>query len=87
MSEQPALVPENIEATIDLTAADIMPQGVPSVTLDTPVAEVLRLMVEHDVAGLAVVQGDEIVGIEDDVADRAGAGFDQLQREVAGPVL
>jgi CBS domain-containing protein len=72
MSEQPGLVPENLEATIDLTADDIMPKGVPAVEPDTPVAAVLRVMVEYDVAGVAVVEDDEIVGIitESDVVQR-----------------
>jgi CBS domain-containing protein len=72
MSEQPGLVPEVLEETISLTANDIMPQGVPSVAPETTVAEVLRLMVDHDVAGLAVVEDDEIIGIitESDVVQR-----------------
>ncbi|MCV0404563.1 MAG: CBS domain-containing protein [Chloroflexi bacterium] len=65
-------VPENIEQTRELTAAEIMPAGVPSVELETSIADVLRLMVEHDVAGVAVVENDEIVGIitESDVIAR-----------------
>jgi CBS domain-containing protein len=72
MTDYQELVPENLEATIELTAADIMPQGVPPVAPETSVAEVLRLMVDHDVAGLAVVENDQIVGIitESDVVQR-----------------
>lgn len=65
-------VPENIEETKELTAADIMPAGVPAVSPDSSIAEVLRLMVTHDVAGVAVVENGEIVGIitESDVIAR-----------------
>lgn len=72
MEESQGVVPEQIESTIELTAADIMPQGVPPVEPSTSVAQVLRVMVDYDVAGVAVVDNDEIVGIitESDVVQR-----------------
>lgn len=65
-------VPDNLQETPELTAADIMPKGVPPVAPNASIAEVLRVMVEHDVAGVAVVEDDEIVGIitESDVVTR-----------------
>lgn len=65
-------VPERLEQTPELTAVDIMPAGVPSVSPDATIAEVLRVMVDYDVAGVAVVENDEIVGIitESDVVAR-----------------
>lgn len=65
-------VPENIENTRELTAVDIMPAGVPPVSPESSIADVLRLMVQHDVAGVAVVENDEIVGIitESDIVAR-----------------
>jgi CBS domain-containing protein len=49
-----------------------MPAGVPAMTPESSVADVLRVMVEHDVAGVAVVEDDEIVGIitESDIVAR-----------------
>lgn len=72
MNEPQGVVPANIESTIELTAADIMPQGVPPVEPSTSVAQVLRVMVDHDVAGVAVVENGEIIGIitESDVVAR-----------------
>lgn len=72
MDESQGVVPEQIESTTELTAADIMPQGVPAVPPSATVAQVLRVMVDHDVAGVAVVENDEIVGIitESDVVQR-----------------
>ena len=66
------MVPENIEDAKELTAADIMPAGVPPVSPEASIADVLRLMVAHDVAGVAVVEDDEIIGIitESDVISR-----------------
>lgn len=65
-------VPENLENTRELTAAEIMTASVPPVAPNSSVADVLRLMVEHDVAGVAVVENDEIVGIitESDIVAR-----------------
>lgn len=65
-------VPDNLQETPELTAADIMPKGVPPVGPGATIAEVLRVMVDHDVAGVAVVEDDEIVGIitESDVVSR-----------------
>lgn len=72
MEENQGLLPENLESTIELTAADIMPQGVPPVEPTTSVAQVLRVMADYDVAGVAVVEKDEIVGIitESDIVQR-----------------
>jgi CBS domain-containing protein len=65
-------VPPDLESTRELTAAEIMPAGVPAMTPESSVADVLRVMVEHDVAGVAVVENDEIVGIitESDIVAR-----------------
>lgn len=65
-------IPENIETTRELTAAEIMPIGVPPVSPESSVADVLRLMVKHDVAGVAVVESNEIIGIitESDIVAR-----------------
>lgn len=72
MSEYQGVVPEDIESTIELTARDIMPQGVPPVEPTTSVSQVLRVMADYDVAGVAVVENGEIVGIitESDVVAR-----------------
>lgn len=72
--------PENLEDTRELTAAEIMPAGVPSVTPESSIADVLRVMVQHDVAGVAVVENGEIVGIitESDIVAR--------QADVEAPV-
>lgn len=72
MDETQGVVPQQIESTIELTASDIMPQGVPPVAPSTTVAQVLRVMVDYDVAGVAVVENDEIVGIitESDMVQR-----------------
>lgn len=73
-------VPENLQETPELTAADIMPAGVPPVAPDASIAEVLRVMVDHDVAGVAVVENDEIIGIitESDVVTRQASPSDPL---------
>lgn len=65
-------LPENLHQTPELTAADIMPPDVPAVSPTTSIADVLRVMVGHDVAGVAVVEHGEIVGIitESDVVAR-----------------
>lgn len=67
-----SLIPENIEEARDLTAADIMNGSVPPIAPDATIADVLRSMVEHDVAGVAVVENDEIIGIitESDIVAR-----------------
>lgn len=65
-------IPQELHQTPELTAAEIMPAGVPAVAPDATIAEVLRVMVGYDVAGVAVVDNDEIVGIitESDVVSR-----------------
>lgn len=76
------VVPQNLEQTRELTAAEIMPAGVPSVSPEASIADVLRVMVQYDVAGVAVVDDDEIVGIitESDVVAR------QVEIEAPTPV-
>lgn len=65
-------VPENIEQTPELTAGEIMNGHVPAMSPEATIADVLRTFVEFDVAGVAVVEGDEIIGIitESDVVVR-----------------
>lgn len=65
-------IPQNLEHTRELTAAEIMPVGVPPMTPESSIADVLRVMVKHDVAGVAVVENDEIIGIitESDIVAR-----------------
>jgi CBS domain-containing protein len=45
------------------TVADIMSRQVVVVTAETPVTEVARLMVAHDISGLPVMDGDRLVGL------------------------
>lgn len=61
----------------DATAGDIIRPGIPPVTPETSVADVIRLMVKHDTSGLAVVEDGQLVGIitESDVVTRE-AEFD-----------
>lgn len=72
MSSDKSQFPETLEQVPELTAADLMNANVPPVSPETSVAEVLRLMVEHDTAGLVVMEDDVIVGIitESDVVAR-----------------
>ncbi len=65
-------VPEDVRKTPELTVVDIMPAGVPPVAPTDSVAHVLRVMVKHDVAGVAVVEDGEIIGIitESDIVAR-----------------
>lgn len=53
-------------------ASQIMQSRVPAVSPDETIARVAALMVEYDVAGVAVVENDEIVGIitESDIIAR-----------------
>ncbi len=78
-------VPDNVQETPELTAADIMPAGVPPVAPTDSVAHVLRVMVTHDVAGVAVVENDEIIGIitESDIVARQAEPSEPL----AWPIL
>lgn len=46
-----------------MLVSDIMTTAVVSATPDMPVSEVARLMVEHDISGLPVVEGDRLVGM------------------------
>jgi CBS domain-containing protein len=50
----------------------IMRAGVPAVSPEESIARIAKLMVDHDVAGVAVVDNDEIVGIitESDIIAR-----------------
>ncbi len=52
--------------------SQIMRSSVPPVSPDESVARVSKLMVDHDVAGVAVVENDEIIGIitESDIIAR-----------------
>lgn len=72
MENSRPLIPEQTEQTPELRAIDIMPEGVPAVIPEASIADVLRIMVDHDVAGVAVVEGDEIIGIitESDIVQR-----------------
>jgi CBS domain-containing protein len=45
------------------TVKDIMRREVPIASISTPVAELARLMVDHRVPGVPVVDGGELVGI------------------------
>lgn len=47
----------------ELTVKDVMRHEVPVASLATPIAELARLMVEHRVPGLPVVNEGELVGI------------------------
>lgn len=78
-------VPTNLHETPELTAADIMPAGVPPVAPTDAVAHVLRVMVDHDVAGVAVVENGEIIGIitESDIVARQAEPSEPL----AFPIL
>ena len=46
-----------------MLVTDIMTKDVVSVSPETPVAEVARLMVKHDMSGLPVLDGDRLVGL------------------------
>lgn len=56
----------------DVTVASIMSTGVITVNSDTEIVEIARLMVQHHVSGLPVVDGSRLVGIvtESDVVSR-----------------
>lgn len=60
---------------------EIMTADVPAVSPDASVARVAKLMVDYDVAGVAVVENDEIIGIitESDIVAR--------QADVDAPTL
>lgn len=47
----------------DLPLAEIMTRAVFTVTPNTPVMEVARLMLEQRIGGIPVVEGEEIVGM------------------------
>ncbi len=72
---------ENLEDTRELTAAEIMNGDVPALSPDATIADVLRTMVQHDTAGVVVVEGNEIIGIitESDIVAR--------QADVDAPVF
>ena len=46
-----------------MLVTDIMTKTVIAVAPETPVAEVARLMVKHDISGLPVLDGDRLVGL------------------------
>ena len=59
-----------------MNAADIMTPDVISATPDTPLLDLVRLMLDHHVSALPIVEGGSIVGIvsEGDLMRRAEAG-------------
>ena len=61
-----------------MLASDIMSHPVVTVTPDTPVAELARIMVEKRISALPVIHGEAIVGIvtEGDLLRRAEIGSD-----------
>jgi CBS domain-containing protein len=58
-----------------IAVKNVMTDKVRTTTQDTPVAEAARVMLEHKVGCLPVMQGDELVGIltESDFVAAAGA--------------
>lgn len=56
----------------DVTVASIMTRDVVSVTSETPIQDVVRLMLQHHISGLPVVDAGRLVGIvtESDVVSR-----------------
>ncbi len=56
-----------------MNATDIMKQDVISVSANTPLKEVAKLMVDHKISGIPVVEGDRLLGIvtENDLLVRA----------------
>jgi CBS domain-containing protein len=50
-----------------MRVADIMTRDVVVATPDMPVTEVARLMVDHDISGLPVLDGDRLVGLVTDL--------------------
>jgi CBS domain-containing protein len=68
---------KNLEASQENEApeplvAEIMRKGVPAVAPEESVARVAKLMVDYDVAGVAVVENNQIIGIitESDIVAR-----------------
>lgn len=61
-----------MESTAEATVASIMSTDIVSVASTTPIPEVARLMLEHGISGLPVVDGSELVGVvtESDVVSR-----------------
>ena len=59
-----------------MQAIDVMTPSVITATPDTPIAELLRLMLSHGVSAIPVVRGDTLVGIvsEGDLIRRAELG-------------
>ena len=59
-----------------MNAADIMTPDVISATPETPLLDLVRLMLDHHVSALPIVEGGSIVGIvsEGDLMRRAKAG-------------
>lgn len=57
-------------------AADIMTPDVVCATPDTPLSELIRLMLERDISAVPIVEGDKLVGIvsESDLMRRAETG-------------
>lgn len=72
MDEQQEIRVEKATSSSEPIVQQIMRGDVPSVRSDESVARVSRLMVEYDVAGIAVVENNEIIGIitESDIIAR-----------------
>lgn len=64
--------PRNETEETEPLVSQIMRSSVPAVSPDESVARVAKLMVDHDVAGVAVVENDRIIGIitESDIIAR-----------------
>lgn len=72
MDEQQETIRQDSTPAAEPTVRQIMRADVPAVSPNESVARVSRLMVEYDVAGVAVVENDEIVGVitESDIIAR-----------------
>lgn len=46
-----------------MKVSKIMTKNVVAVEADTPVKEVAKKLIEHDITGMPVVKGDEVIGI------------------------
>ena len=59
-----------------MLAIDVMTPGVITATPDTPIAELIRLMLSHDLGAIPIVDRDTLVGIvsEGDLIRRAELG-------------
>ena len=62
-----------------MQAIDVMTPGVITATPDTPIVELIRLMLSHAVSAIPIVDGDRLVGIvsEGDLIRRAELGTER----------